>query len=154
MKVKFIIPMLLMLLVLISCGQKEVYFNYQTIPNSEWNKDSLLRFDFRIVDKTIPYNFYIQLRHQGNYPYQNVWLFLDQKNPANIQKKDTVEAYLADQFGKWIGTGGGLKEVVILYQKQFQFPDTGTYHFSIRQGMRDSILAGIQDVGVRIEKAN
>ncbi|VBB46884.1 Gliding motility-associated lipoprotein GldH [uncultured Paludibacter sp.] len=143
------------ILMSISCHQNEVYFQYNKIPNGGWNKDSLLNYDIHITDNAISYNFYIHVRHHGNYPYQNIWLFLQQMNPDSAITKDTIEAYLADQYGKWLGSGAGnLKEMPIIYKKQVQFPDTGVYRFKIRQGMRDSLLQGINDVGIRIEKAD
>ena len=139
----------------LSCNKKDIYFSYQTVSASGWNKDSLLTYNVAIRDKTLPYNLYINVRHHGNYPYQNIWLFLQQMNPDSAITKDTIEAYLADQYGKWLGSGAGnLKEMPIIYKKQVQFPDTGVYRFKIRQGMRDSLLQGINDVGIRIEKVD
>lgn len=145
--------LLVIFLLTISCNQNDVFFQYQKIPQQVWSKDSVMNFDIHIKNKEIPHNFYIHLRHNGNYPYQNIWLFLQQTNPDKSVTKDSVEVYLADQYGKWLGSGSGsLNEMQIFYQKNFQFPDTGTYRFEIRQGMRDSLLQGINDVGVRIEK--
>ena len=70
-------------------------------------------------------------------------------------QKDTIECFLADEFGKWLGTGAGaLKEMPVLYRQQVIFPDSGIYQMKIGQGMRDSILVGINDIGIRVEKAN
>lgn len=144
-----------LVLLFASCHQKEIFFQYKNVSSQGWNKDSVVNFDFHVTNKEIPYNFFIQLRHKGDFPYQNIWLFLQQTNPDKTVKKDTVEAYLADQYGKWLGSGAGsLKEMQIFYQKEINFPDTGMYHFEIKQGMRDSLLRGINDVGIRIEKAD
>jgi len=138
-----------------SCNQKDVYFSYQTVSASGWNKDSLLTFNIGISDKTQPYNMYINVRHHGNYPYQNLWLFLENKDVKGKVTKDTIECYLADEFGKWLGSGAGaLKEMPVLYRQQVFFPDSGTYQIKVGQGMRDSILTGINDIGIRVEKAN
>ncbi|HHT22854.1 MAG TPA: gliding motility lipoprotein GldH [Bacteroidales bacterium] len=145
---------LFLVLILQACNQKEIYFSYQTIPSSGWNKDSILNFDINVEDTIFAYNVLIHLRHFGNYPYQNMWLFLESKKPHdNIAQKDTIEFFLADDFGKWLGKGSGaLKEMPVLYKQQIQFPDSGLYQLSIRHGMRDSILKGVNDVGVRVEK--
>ena len=138
-----------------SCNQKDVYFSYQTVSASGWNKDSLLTFSVGISDKTMPYNMYINVRHHGNYPYQNLWLFLENKDVKGKVTKDTIECYLADEFGKWLGSGAGaLKEMPVLYRQQVFFPDSGTYQIKVGQGMRDSILVGINNIGIRVEKAN
>ena len=153
MKLKLSIILFVIASIITSCHQNEVFFKYDTISNRGWDKDSVQYFDIQVTDKNTPYNFYIHLRNKSNYPYQNIWLFLEQIRPDKTIKKDTVEAYLADQYGKWLGTGvGSLKEMQIFYQKGIHFPDTGTYRIGIKHGMRDSLLQGINDVGVRIEK--
>lgn len=155
MKFKNILLFAFVVTAVVSCHQNEIFFQYKKISEQGWSKDSTVNFDVRVTDKNVPYNFFIHVRHKGNYPYQNIWLFLQQSNPDKTQKKDSVEAYLADEYGKWLGSGAGsLKEMQIFYQQQIHFPDTGTYHFGIRQGMRDSLLQGINDIGIRIEKAN
>jgi gliding motility-associated lipoprotein GldH len=44
-------------------------------------------------------------------------------------------------------------EMPVLYQQNVRFKTKGTYHFKIVHGMRDSILIGINDIGMRVEKA-
>ena len=89
----------------LSCNKKDIYFSYKTVSASGWNKDSLLTYNVAIRDKTLPYNLYINVRHHGNYPYQNLWLFLENKDMKGMIQKDTIECFLADEFGKWLGTG-------------------------------------------------
>lgn len=146
--------MIFFFLFLISCHQNEVFFSYQSLPKSGWNKDSLLTFNFQVTDTVPKYDVFIQVRHYGNYPYQNLWLFLENKNVRkNIIKKDTIEFFLADEFGKWLGNGSGaIKEMPVYYRQQIHFPDSGRYQILIGQGMRDSLLVGIEKVGIRIEK--
>lgn len=155
MKVNKFILLIVMSVAMLSCNRNDIYFSYQAVSGSGWNKDSLLTFDVNIKDKAMPYNMYIHVRHHGNYPYQNLWLFLENKDVKGAIIKDTIECFLADEFGKWLGTGAGaLKEMPVVYRQQLFFPDSGIYKINIKQGMRDSILMGINDVGIRIEKAN
>jgi len=39
-----------------------------------------------------------------------------------------------------------------LYQQNVRFKVRGTYHYKIVHGMRDSVLNGINDIGMRVEK--
>ncbi len=154
MKISKSLTVAMLVLILLGCNRNEIYFKYQTVPSSGWNKDSLLNFDVNVEDTISKYNVLIHVRHYGNYPYQNLWLFLDNKAVNDsIARKDTIEFYLADEFGKWLGKGaGGLKEMPVLYKQQIQLPDSGLYNLKIGHGMRDSVLVGINDVGVRVEK--
>ena len=82
-----------------------------------------------------------------------MWLFLHKYTPDKLQTTDSIECYLADNRGKWLGSGvGSVYEMPVLYQQNIRFRTAGTYRYSIVQGMRDDILLGINDIGVRVEK--
>lgn len=148
---RFFIIMLVLVASIISCNQNEVFFCYQRLPSSGWDKDSLLAFDCQIQDSTSRYNVFIHVRHYGSYPYQNFWMFLENTDAKGNVGKDTIECYLADEFGKWLGTGNAVKEMHVFYKQSLLFPNTGTYQIKIGHGMRDSVLTGIKEVGLRVE---
>ena len=71
--------------------------------------------------------------------------------PLEPLRKDTIEFYLADDRGQWLGNKHhGFIEMPVLLESNYHYPDTGHYSLSIRHGMRDSLLRGITDVGVEI----
>ncbi|NLO71267.1 MAG: gliding motility lipoprotein GldH [Porphyromonadaceae bacterium] len=151
MKISKLVIGLFLIVAFTACNQNEVYFRYNPIPTSGWDKDSLLVFDYNIEDTISKYDIFIHVRHFGNYPYQNFWLFLENTNPDSVVTKDTIECYLADQYGKWLGSGNAIKEMPIFYKQQILIPDTGNYQLKIGHGMRDSVLTGIKEIGVRVE---
>jgi gliding motility-associated lipoprotein GldH len=137
-----------------ACTSNDVYFQYKSVAPKGWSKDSVYSFDIPISDTTVLYNVYVNVRNRGEYPYQNLWLFLSKTTPDKTQSKDSIECYLADQRGKWLGSGiGSIMEMPVLYQQNVRFKTKGTYHYKIVHGMRDSILIGINDIGMRVEKA-
>ncbi len=138
---------------LFACDSKRVFEDYKQIAPGGWNKDSLKVFEFEAVDATQHHNLYINIRNKGNYPNSNIWLFLQIKSPSGEILTDTVEYILAEPNGKWRGSGiGDLFDNQFLYKQNVYFPETGTYQFSIQQGMRTEVLEGIHDIGLRIEK--
>ncbi|MBN2766133.1 MAG: gliding motility lipoprotein GldH [Paludibacteraceae bacterium] len=140
---------------LFACVSKDVFFQYEKIPTEGWHQDSAMHFSVVMRDTIGKYNMYVNVRNRGEYPHQNLWLFIEQQNPDSSVTTDTINFYLADERGKWLGSGvGSVFEMPVLYRQQIQFPDSGAYHFSFRQGMRDSVLIGLNDLGLRIEKAN
>lgn len=144
---------LLPLFLLSACSNSDVYFQYKTINQEGWNKDSVLTFDVKITDTTSAYNVYVNIRNSGDYPYQNLWLFLNKTDPDSTSVNDSIECYLADQRGKWLGSGvGSIKEMPVLYEQNKHFTKSGIYKYSVVQGMREDVLKGINDVGIRIEK--
>jgi len=137
-----------------SCTGDAVFFSYQSINGNGWNKDSICTFDIQINNPDLPYNMYVNTRNRSEYPYQNLWLFVKQITPDSVVTNDTIEFYLADDFGKWLGSGiGSVYNMPVLYRQKFKFPKKGVYRYEIQQGMRDSLLQGINDVGIKVEKA-
>ncbi|MCL1867550.1 MAG: gliding motility lipoprotein GldH [Paludibacter sp.] len=140
-----------------ACTNNDVFFQYKKISSSGWSKDSAMFFDFSISDSQIPYNVYVNIRNTSEYPYQNFWLFI-KKSVANpdstfaVVATDTVECYLADERGKWLGSGAGATyEMPLLIEQNTHF-EQKTYRYELVQGMRNDILRGINDIGLRVEK--
>lgn len=132
----------IVIVLLTGCTGKTVFSASESLPAEGWHKDSVLSYSFDIQEEA-HYDVLLYIRHTERYPYQNMWLFLD---------NDTIEFYLADQRGRWLGNGAGrLKEMPVLYQQNIVLP-AGTHTLNIRQGMREDVLSGVSDVGVRIDK--
>lgn len=140
-------------LFIVGCTSHDVYFQYNPVSIKGWSKDTMYVFHVPITDTAATYNVYVNVRNRGEYPYQNLWLFLKRTAPDKLLTKDSIECYLADNRGKWLGTGiGSIMEMPILYEQNVKFSQKGIYNYFIVQGMRDSLLAGINDIGIRVEK--
>jgi len=140
---------------LLSCDRKKVFESYRELDKNGWNKDSVVVFNVPLTDTIKNHNLFVNIRNKGTYPYSNLWLFLTVGSPDGKLKTDTVEFTLAEPSGRWKGSGiGGLHDNQILYKSSVFFPHKGKYRFQIKQGMRDNVLHGIRDVGIRIEKSN
>lgn len=138
---------------IISCDRKRVFESYFELDKNGWNKDSVVVFKVNMTDTIRNNNLFVNIRNKGNYPYSNLWLFLSVASPDGKLNTDTVEFTLAEPSGKWKGSGiGGLHDNQILYKSSVYFPHKGNYIFKIKQGMRDNVLQGIRDIGIRIEK--
>jgi len=145
-----IIPIGLMILAvsLMSCRRGIVYTQFCSIPSEKWEIDEVAPFDYTIADAEADYRMLIYVRHTERYPYQNMWLFVE-----DGQRADTIEFYLADDRGQWLGDKhNGFIEMPVLYEQTKHFADTGTYHLAIQHGMRDSVLRGVSDIGLEIIK--
>ena len=138
--------------IFISCDRRTVYTSALSLPSEGWHADSTLCFDFCLSDLEAAYDVVIFFRHKENYPYQNVWLIVDQK-PISTASSDTIEFYLADQRGRWLSGGiGKTKQMPVLYLHDHHFADS-CYTMSIRHAMRDQTLQGVSDIGLRITKS-
>ncbi|MFA9390592.1 MAG: gliding motility lipoprotein GldH [Prolixibacteraceae bacterium] len=140
-------------LVLFACDTKRVFEDFYTTKSEGWNKDSVANFTVAITDTKVDYNLLINCRNLENYPYSNLWLFVDIISPDSMAVRDTLEYQLAYPNGKWTGRGtGGVYENQFTFRSKVFFPDTGNYQFIIQHGMRDETLKGLKDIGIRIEK--
>jgi len=137
---------------IISCSHKETFLKFHSFANAKWNRDNPAVFNVKIEDNSQRYDVSIELRNNDDYPFSNIWLFVDYKMPDGNSRVDTIGADLADIYGKWQGKGLSLYNLSIPYESTILFPDTGIYIFSIRQGMRIDPLTGISDIGLKVSK--
>jgi len=141
----------LLVFLLFSCDRKRVYEDFFTTSGG-WNKDSIANFKVDIKNTSINYNLMINCRNLVNYPYSNLWLFINIISPDSMAIRDTLEFQLAQPNGKWTGKGtGGVYENQFWYRANIFFPNSGNYQIQIQHGMRDENLRGLKDIGVRIE---
>lgn len=130
--------------------EKNIFLDYCHISSEGWNKETILTFEPYIEDK-MPLDVMIELRHNNDYPYQNIWFFVSLFHKDQIIQTDTVQYILANDFGRWHGRGcNALYQLSLMYKQRVVFPDTGKYKIQIEQAMRDNPLYGVEDIGLRI----
>ena len=155
---------MLLSVIFISCNHQTVFSEYKPLPAIEgWNADSAICFSFPVPDTTNMYDVIISVRHTQQYPYQNMWLFVSDSpfvasmtNDSCCQKQttDTIEFYLADDRGRWLGNGyGNIREMPVLYQHGITFDDNDTISLYIQHAMRDDLLRGVERIGVQVMKS-
>jgi gliding motility-associated lipoprotein GldH len=145
--------MVFLVLMVTACDPGRVMDENMPVPDEGWNKDQKASFEVHISDTTANYRFFINLRNSVDYRYSNFYLFLNTRFPNGNVTRDTIECLLADPSGEWLGRGNGkLRENQILLNPSLRFPLKGTYHFEVEQAMRDEVLKGITDIGIRIQK--
>lgn len=136
-----------------SCGGGVFYSESQSVNEYGWMPDDSLSFKVEVDDTTQLYDFMVEVRNSITYPYSNLFLFVNTDFPDGSVARDTLECPLADQEGKWYGKRSGrfVDSRYRLRASSMRFPMTGQYCFSVSNGMRDSAIAGIKDISLRIE---
>lgn len=146
------ITLLLFFTILTACDHVAVFDQSIAIADEIWNRNNVLEFEVEIQDSIHPNDIYIQLRNTTDYPYSNLYFFLDTEFPTGEVIRDTIQCLLAEPDGKWLGKGfGKIKSNSVLLRKNVRFPSTGDYLFRVEQAMRVVDLIGIADFGIRIE---
>ena len=152
---KIFLWLVLFLLFLYSCNSGSIFSESKDIPGSEWDKNNILSYNFKIEDTLQPYNVYLNVRNTSKYQFRNLFLFIETTSPSGNTVRDTFECILADDRGRWYGKGwGDVYENKIPYKEYIRFPSKGTYSIEIQQAMRRTNLKHITDIGVVIEKTN
>lgn len=152
-KTQLFVLLLILVTVAFSCDRSRFYDHTVNVPGDGWHKDSTAVFNVEISDTIGLYKFYINLRNNNDYLYSNFYLFLNSTLPNGELARDTIELTLADRSGKWLGKGfGRLKDNQVEVRYGLRFPLRGNYLFEIEQAMRDTVLVGIENIGIRIER--
>ncbi len=144
---------ILLMAVFVSCDSKRVFEEHAVLTKGVWDVKNTIKFDVAISDLSARYNVYLNVRNGSEYPYSNLFLFMNTEFPDGLVARDTIELTLADYDGRWLGSGmGSVKFSHFLFQKDVRFTQKGNYRFILEQAMRVNELKGIHDIGLRIEK--
>lgn len=137
-----------------ACSERPYFEQYLPVSKQGWHLDSAASFEVEIKDTTSTYAVLFNLRANDAYPYSNIYLFRSVFSDDGLEYQDTAQVILADAYGKWLGDGiGELKTFTRPFRAQpLRFNRRGTYTFKFVQGMRDTLLTGVEDVGLTIYK--
>lgn len=151
MNTKKWLGVLMIALSLAACDEGVVFEENKPIPAALWPAKNGVPFEFEVEDTVRLHDFYINLRNGENYPYSNIYLFVELEFPNGKKAVDTLNCPLADASGRWYGKGlGDIYDHRIVYRTRKQFPLAGRYRATVYQAMRQEELQGIYDVGFRV----
>ena len=159
---KYIFGFLCLFFCLVSCNSKLEFSKYQTLQDGNWATDRAVYFEFSELDSVQPYNMFINVRNDNDFQFSNLFLITELEYPDGNTQKDTLEYVMAEPTGEWLGKGiGSVKENKLWYKESVVFPDSGVYKVKVSHAMRKngdvegiSVLEGITDVGLEIEKTS
>ena len=152
------VVLLLLLVFFTACDKKQFFSEYKELEGT-WKKSDTLRFTFDTIN---PYNLFLNVRNNNNYPFNNMYLIVALKEPGKKPtiKIDTLEYQMADADGTLLGNGfTDVKESKLWYLENYVFTRVGKYKVEVVQAVRatgevDGVaeLEGITELGLRIEK--
>ncbi|MBB3896503.1 gliding motility lipoprotein GldH [Bacteroides pyogenes] len=145
---------LLGILLISACHTDIIYHSYQSLPYKGWGKSDTLFFHVSLTD-TFPTALKIsaEVRNRINYPYCNLYLFVRHNLPdSTIFRTDTLEFSLANKDGQWLGKGwGGIYTSECPIRRNLP-AHPGQYTLKVTHGLKDEKVAGLSDIGIRIQK--
>jgi gliding motility-associated lipoprotein GldH len=140
------------------CSERPVFQADVPLTDGQWDRNVKPTFAFDMADTVNKHDVFIDVRHTGDYPFSDLFLFVDLTGPGGRAARDTVECLLAEPSGKWYGKGLGFifadrYQAKVLYKLGNRFPASGRYSITLEQAMRMDTLIGVLDIGVSIERS-
>jgi gliding motility-associated lipoprotein GldH len=140
-------------LLLSSCNSNVIFSDSKVMNKNTWNLTDIPSFKVKVTDTINSNNVIFTLRTGSSYPFRNIYLFVTTTSPDGKSITDTLQYSVADESGNWLGKGfGDIHELNLTYKSNVYFPVKGIYQFNIQHGMRNEDLAGVYDIGLRVEK--
>ncbi len=145
----------------VGCTEHILYSEFRDLPSEGWSAKDTLDFFVEIQDTVHPFDCYIHVRNDLDYPFSNLFLITSVVDPSGRGQKDTLEYEMAAPDGTWLGSGvGSLKESKLWFRERKVFSEPGTYRFRIRHAMRRNgevegvdVLRGVTHLGLEIERS-
>jgi gliding motility-associated lipoprotein GldH len=142
-----------LVLLIFGCSEENKIVDQMTdIPGTRWNYDQIPDYPFQVDDGSVYYDFFLKLRIAKSYPYENLYLLAHIKTPDGKIKTQKINFTLTDATGKPLGTSSGSSVDYELPMFKKNLINIGAYNISIEQNMRDSVVSGIESIGVKIKK--
>ncbi|MEZ4804035.1 MAG: gliding motility lipoprotein GldH [Bacteroidia bacterium] len=140
-------------ILLFSCSnENKIVDQMIDIPKSEWTYDQIPDYPFQVENTNIYHDFYIKLRVSKSYKYENLYLLSHIHEPNGKIKNQTINLTLTDSTGKPLGQSTGSAIDYEFPMGKMSFKEVGQYKIALEQNMRDSMVNGIESIGVRIMK--
>ena len=117
---------------------------------NHWNCEDSIVFNYNIDDFEKNYNVELFFRNNLDYPYRNLYLFLEIHYFDSIIRRDTLQYPITDKYGKWLGRGMGKTRDNYFLENMMALEGGGEYKFIITHGMRTNPLIGTNNIGVKI----
>ncbi|MEN9684480.1 MAG: gliding motility lipoprotein GldH, partial [Bacteroidota bacterium] len=143
-----------LLLIFSACNTLDQFEQTVLFPEHEWKSENRPGFSFEITDTASLYNFYLILRHEDSYHFNNIWLKVGIKAPGDTVKTQLINVTLADNKKGWLGTG--MDDIFDHRARITRTPvklKKGMYTFTLQQHMREEPLRFVMNAGIRVEKA-
>lgn len=131
-----------------SNGDDNYFSRFSSLPRQGWlYADTLVFAPDTLRDSVASGNIAVCIRHSADYRFSNIWLEVSYNDTDSTEVRDTVDMHLADNFGKWLGSGMGTS---FLRTDTLAAPVSLRPHQQVRLRhiMRLDTLQGIEQAGI------
>lgn len=144
---------MLLMILFTACESKHLHQETKDT-KGEWASKTPFEYSFDIKDKSInKINLGFVFRNNTDYEYSNFYLFTKFTDPKGNEMVDTLQYYIANPDGSWIGKGLNTKEMLLVFRENLPIKDTGKYKLKVWHGMRTDKLKGVEDISLIVDQA-
>ena len=135
-----------------ACKERTRFYTYQPVNPDGWDCTDTLCFQLDELPYKEGYSHLnIDIRFTNRYPYQDLWLVMEQRAELDSRQRDTVHLDLTKSPNPWQVKGTVLHELdttaAVCHYQQKQTPvKLLVYHI-----MNEQTLTGITEIGVRLQ---
>ena len=141
------------LLLLTACGEQPLYEKVYSFEGKEWKQEVKPEYKVKIDNIANEYDFTLSLRTTTDYPYSDLWVFMKTVAPDGTTAREPFKIQITNADGSWIGNKTGTIVETPLYFRRRKLPIKGEYTFTIEQGITESVVTEVLDLGFRVEVA-
>lgn len=136
-----------------ACKPSVVCHAFHPVADAGWRQDDTLDFLFSLPDTMALYAVSVELRHRLDFPYTNLPVSVTIATIADsVLWRDTLFMPVADAQGNWVGRGWGNLRTTSSRPISLSMRQTDTLQLILLPALADSLLPGVNDVGVCVER--
>ena len=128
------------------CGPAPVAADAVDLDPTGWLATDTAVMGFRVDHPDHRHDLQFGLRHGVDYPFSNLYLFVQLEYPNGRTLTDTLECPLAAPDGRWYGEGSRWIDQRIGYKRGVAFPLEGDYTLRVVHAMRRDPLPGMAEL--------
>ena len=150
-----LIPVFAILIFLSACNKEKIlYSKSEEIGKQGWAYNDPITFSFSAMDTTQVYDLNLEITHDREYAWQNLYVRIQTSFPGDSIKTDVLSLEFSDGIGGWAGSCSGKTcDLTIPLQKHVKFPLPGEYALKFEQYMRQEIVPGILGLQLTVLQA-
>jgi gliding motility-associated lipoprotein GldH len=139
---------------LTSCTGNAIYEKTFDFEDNIWKQRVKPVFKVNIKDTSKIYTFGITIRTSTEYKYSNLWIYLNTTTPDGQKVREPFEIKITNPDGSWIGKKTGTIVAHTIYFKNRKMPKPGLYFFEIEQGITETVVDEVLDIGLLVEEVS
>jgi len=130
----------------IGCGPGPASSDAVQLNPSGWGALDTAVMTFHVEHPDHRHDLQFGLRHGEDYPFSNLFLFVELEYPNGKTLLDTLECPLGAPDGRWYGEGRGWIDLRVGYKQAVAFPIKGDYTLKVVHAMRRDPLLGMAEL--------